>query len=116
MKTSLKIRFVAGAVAATLGCVGFAASTAYFGWLFYISWLALMPIKELTRPVGGKELAWSLLLTGVLLAILIGLPLLHLHLLQPGRGVRSAIAVPMWILWMWVFYRRWRQEKGKIKA
>lgn len=116
MTMSLQIRFIAGAVAATLGCVGFAAGITYLGWLFFISWLMLMPIKELAEPVGGKELALSFLLIGVLLAILIGLPLLHLHLLQSGRAIRSAIAVPMWILWMWVFYRRWRQEKRKIKA
>ncbi|HTV40317.1 MAG TPA: hypothetical protein VMF08_07065 [Candidatus Sulfotelmatobacter sp.] len=109
---SLKIRFVAGAVAATIGCVSFAAGITYFGWLFYISWLVLMPIKELAQPVGGKELALSFLLIGVLLAILIGLPLLHLHLLHPGKAVCTAIAVPMWILWMWMFYRRWRQEKA----
>jgi hypothetical protein len=114
MKTSLKIRFVAGAVAATFGCVGFSAGITYLGWLFFISWLMLMPIKELAEPVGGKELALSFLLIGVFLVILIGLPLLHLHLLQPGRAVCVAIAVPMLGVWMWVFYRRWQQEKGKI--
>jgi hypothetical protein len=114
MTTPLKIRFVAGAVAATLGCIGFAAGITYLGWLFFISWLVLMPIKELAEPVGGKELVWSFVLIGVLLVILIGLPLLHLHLLQPGMAVRSAIAAPMWLLWVWVFCRRWRQEKGKI--
>ena len=55
MTTPVKIRFLAGAGAATLGCGGFAAGIAYLGWLFFISQLMLMPIKELAQPFGGAN-------------------------------------------------------------
>jgi len=115
MKTSFIIRLVAAAVVATLASVGLIAAFPASGVLFSLSWLLLIPRGELTRPIPRSEWWLTFVVVGVLLAVFLTMPFLHLpH--APNEIVRFAIAVPLWLLWMWAIYRRWQREKGKADA
>jgi hypothetical protein len=115
MKTSTIIRFVVAALFATLACVGLLFGITGIAILWVVPWLLLTGRSELTKPIPRKEWWWTFLLIGVLLAVFLTLPFLHLPP-APSQTVRFAIAVPMWFLWMWAIYRRWQREKGKADA
>jgi quinol-cytochrome oxidoreductase complex cytochrome b subunit len=117
MKTSTIIRFVLAAIFATLACVGLLAGVTGSAVLFCVAWLLLMGRSELTKPIPRKELRWGLLVTGILLAVLLTLPFLHLSPLPEPHGILRAVSVAaMWVLWMFVIYHRWRRDKGKADA
>ena len=115
MKTSSAIRFGLAALFATLACLGLLFAVPGVGVLWIVPWLLLMGRSELTKPIPRNEWWWTFLLIGVLLAIFLTLPFLHLPP-APTQTVRIALAVPMWFLWMWAIYRRWRREKGQADA
>ena len=115
MKTSFVIRIVAAAVVATLASLGFLAVVTGSAVLFSLSWLLLIPRGELTRPIPRSEWWLMFVVVGVLLAVFLTMPFLRLPP-APSERVRIAVAVPLWLLWMWAIYRRWQREKGKADA
>jgi hypothetical protein len=64
-------------------------------------------------------------MTGIFLFVMLTLAMLpifrHLpaphehHAGKPGIGYSVAAAV-MWVLWMWMIYRRWQIEKTQVEA
>jgi hypothetical protein len=111
MKASTIIRFVLAALFATLACLGVLFAIPGVGALWIVPWLLLMGRSELTKPIPRKESWWTFLLIGVLLAIFLTMPFLHVPP-APSQTNRSAIAVPMWFLWIWAIYRRWQSERA----
>jgi len=117
MKTSFIIRMVAAAIVATLASVGYLAAVPSSLGLFSISGLLVIPREELTRPIPRNESWWTFLVVGVLVAVFLTLPFLHLQSpFAPSVSVRFALAAPLWLLWMWAIYRRCQREKVKAAA
>jgi hypothetical protein len=117
MKTSIIIRFILAAVFVTLAFVGFLFGITGIVALWAIAWLLLMERSELTKPIPRKEFWLTFLGIGIFLAVVLTLPFLHLRPLPEPHGViRAVFAVAMWVLWMYVIYYRWRQERRKADA
>lgn len=117
MKTSTIIRFVLATLFATLACVGLLFGIMGIAALWLVAWLLLMGRSELTKPIPRKELWSGLLVTGILLAVLLTLPFLHLSPLPEIHGIiRTVLTVSMWVLWLFAIYCRWRREKEKADA
>jgi len=106
---------VAAAVSATLASLGYLMDVPDSMVLYSVSWVLLIPRGELTRPIPRSEW-WQMLviMAGGFLAVFLALPFLHLHSPSaPSKSVRFAVAVSLWLLWMWAIYRRWQ---GKADA
>ncbi len=119
MKTSTLIRFVLAGVIATLACAGLLAQVTGSAVLFSVSWLVLMGRAELTRPIPHKERRMTIIVVGVLVALLLTLPFLHLPVERDAesRGLSHPLVVAaLWALWMFGIYRRWQREKGLADA
>lgn len=119
MKTSTLIRFVLAGVVATLACAGLLAQVAGSEVLFSVSWLLLMGRAELTRPIPHKERRWTIIVVGVLVALLLTLPFLNLPVARDEgpHGLNHPVVVgALWVLWMFGIYRRWQREKGLADA
>jgi len=117
MKTSTIIRFILAAVFATLACVGLLFGITDIVVLWVPAWLLLMRRSELTKPIPRKELRVTFLVIGILLAVLLTLPFLHLPLSPEPRGIiRAVFAVAVWVLWMFVVYCQWRRERRNADA
>ena len=119
MKTSTIIRFVLAGVIATLACAGLLAQVTGSAVLFSVSWLLLMGPAELTRPIPSKERRWTIVLVGVLVALLLTLPFLNLPVARDGvtHGLNHPVVVgALWTLWLWAICRRWKREKGTADA
>jgi energy-coupling factor transporter transmembrane protein EcfT len=117
MKVSFIIRMVAAAVAATLASLGYLAAVPGSVVLYSVSWLLLVPRGQLTRPIPRGEWWLVFVTVGGFLAVMLTLPFLHLHSSSaPSEQARFAVAVSLWVLWMWAIYRRWQREKGQADA
>ena len=116
MKTSTIIRFALAAVCATLACVGLLVNVPALPAIFAgASCLLVMGRSEVTRPIPRSEWWLTFVVVGVLLAVLLTVPFLHLPP-APSIRVRLVLAVVFWPLWMWGIYHRWQREKGKADA
>lgn len=117
MKKSFIVKMFAAVVFATLASIGLATAVPGAAGLWGISWLLLVAPGDLTRPIPRSERWWTFLLVGLLLAVLLTLPFLHLHLPPaPTQPARVAVAVPIWLFWLWAINRRWQREKGNVAA
>ncbi|HTB82790.1 MAG TPA: hypothetical protein VK742_03980 [Candidatus Sulfotelmatobacter sp.] len=117
MKISFIIRMVAAAVATSLASLGYLVAVSGSTVLFCVSWILLVPHGELTRPIPRSEWWSTLCMVGGLVAVLLTLPFLHLHSPSaPSASARFAVAVALWLVYMWAIYRRWQREKGKADA
>ena len=117
MKTSFIIRMVAAAVTTTFASLGYLAAVPGSMVLFCVSWLLLVPSGELTRPIPRSERWSTFCVVGGLVAILLALPFIHLHSPSaPSASARFAVAVSLWLVYVWAIFRRWQKEKRKTDA
>lgn len=116
MKTTTIIRFVLAVICATVACVGLLVNIRVIPAIFAgICSLLVMGRSEITRPIPRSEWLLTFVTVGVLLAILLTVPFLHLPPGPSGR-VRLVFVVVLWPLCMWGIYHRWQKEKGKASA
>jgi hypothetical protein len=124
MKTSTVIRFALAAIFATLAFAGLAAGVPASQVLFSVPWLLMLRKGALTQPIPRKHWFGVFVMVGTFVAVMLTLAMLPIFLhrpyveykpAQPSIG-RSAAAAAMWILWMWMIYRRWQMEKTKVEA
>lgn len=114
MKSSIIVRLFLATLFATLASIGFGYGITLMAALWPVTALLLMETSELTKPIPRYELWPVLLVTGVLLAVLLALPFLHLSRAPEPHGVvRTVLAALMWIAWLFAVYSTWRREKGK---
>lgn len=116
MKTTTIIRFILAIVIATVGYAGALPGIAVFPVLFMGACLFLVSPEEFTKPIPRNEWGLTFLLIGILLAVLLTAPFLHLHLSEPHGTIRLVMWAAMWVVSVWAIYSRWKREKRKSNA
>lgn len=113
MKTSFIVRMVLATIVVTVACVGLLARVTGAAVLLSVPWILLMGVSGLTRPIPREELRMTLFVTGIIVAMLLAIPFLHLSPMRDLGSYPVFVAI-LWVLWMFAIYRRWRTETRNI--
>jgi len=120
MKTLISIRFAAAAVLFLLGCLGLLMHSAVVALLWFCIVAFLVPDNspDLSDPAMRR---WLLGVAIRLTIVLAMVGIIYLHPLLAADTVQliifhPAFVVPLGLLGLLSLFRRWRRQKGVVRA